>query len=117
MWSILYNVKKNDNSFADIFDFLKLCFCIPFSNAKVERFFNFMKIIKTDWRNQFGAKNLTSLIRIKTEGPNSDQFAQKFVQNQLYIGGENTEGELTHESVRIRSNIRKRKYQNLVKNL
>ena len=117
MWSILYNVKKNDNSFADIFDFIKLCFCIPFSNAKVERFFNFMKIIKTDWRNQFGAKNLTSLIRIKTEGPNSDQFAQKFVQNQLYIGGENTEGELTHESVRIRSNIRKRKYQNLVKNL
>ena len=101
MWSILYNVKKNDNSFADIFQFIKLCFCIPFSNAKVERFFNFMKIIKTDWASQFGAKNLTSLFRIRTEGPNSDQFTEKFVLNQLYIGGENTKGELTHKSVRI----------------
>ena len=65
MWSILYDVKKNDNSFADIFEFIKLCFCIPFSNAKIEGFFNFMK-------------NLTSLIRIKVEGPNLDQFAQKY---------------------------------------
>ena len=48
MWSILYNVKKNDNFFADIFQFIRLCFCIPFSNAKVERFFNFMKIINIE---------------------------------------------------------------------
>ena len=46
MWSILYNVKMNDNSVTDIFEFIKLCFCIPFSNAKVERFFNFMKLLK-----------------------------------------------------------------------
>ena len=77
-WSILYDAKKNDNSFADIFEFIRLCFCIPFSNAKVERFFNFMKIIKTVWRSRLGAKNLTSLIRIKVEGPNLDQFAQKY---------------------------------------
>ena len=64
-------------SFADIFEFIKLCFSIPFSNAKVERFFNFMKIIKTDWRSWLGEKNLTSLIRFKVEGPNSDQFSQK----------------------------------------
>ena len=51
MWSILYDVKKNGNLFADIFEFIKLCFSIPFSNAKVERFLNFMKIIKTDWRS------------------------------------------------------------------
>ena len=78
MWSILYDVKIGNNSFADIFEFIKLCFCIPFSNAKVERFFNFMKIIKTDWRSRLGAKKLTSLIRIKVEGPNLDQFAQKY---------------------------------------
>ena len=78
MWSIFYDVKKNDNSFADMFEIIKLCFCIPFSNAKVERFFNFMKIIKTDWRSRLGAKNLTSLIRIKVEGRNLDQFAQKY---------------------------------------
>ena len=77
MWSILYDVKKNNNSFTDIFKFIKLCFCISFSNAKVERFFNFMKIIKTDWRSCLGAKNLTLLIRIKVEGPNLDQFTQK----------------------------------------
>ena len=59
------------------FEFIKLCFGIPFLNAKVEIFFNFMKIIKTDWRSQLGAKNLTSL-RIKVEGPNLDQFARKY---------------------------------------
>ena len=74
----LQYVKKNDNAFADIFEFIKLCFCIPFSSVKVERFFNFMKIIKTDWRSQLGAKNLTSFIRIKVEGPNLDKFAQKY---------------------------------------
>ena len=78
-------MKKNDNSFADIFEFIKLCFCIPFSNAKVERFFNFMKIIKTDWRSRLGAKNLTSLIRIKVEGPNLDQFAQKYCSQSVVL--------------------------------
>ena len=71
-------MKKNDNSFADIFEFIKLCFRIPFSNAKVEGFFNFMNIIKTDWKSRLGAKNLTSFIRIKVEGPNLDKFAQKY---------------------------------------
>ena len=89
MWSILYDVKIGNNSFADIFEFIKLCFCIPFSNAKVERFFNFMKIIKTDWRSRLGAKNLTSLIRIKVEGPNLDQFAQKYCSKSVvYWWGE-----------------------------
>ena len=89
MWSILYDVKKSDNSFADIFEFIKLCFCIPFSNAKVERFFNFMKIIKTDWRSRLGAKKLTSLIRIKVEGPNLDQFAQRYCSKSvIYWWGE-----------------------------
>ena len=101
MWSILYDVKKNDNSFADIFEFIRLCFCIPFSNAKVERFFNFMKIIKTDWRSRLGAKNLTSLIRIKVEGPNLDQFARKFCSKSVvYRWGEKQR----------RINTRKRSY-------
>ena len=90
MWSILYDVKKNDNSFADIFEFIKLCFCIPFSNAKVERFFNFMKIIKTDSRGRSRAKNLASLIRIKVAGPNLDQFALKYYSKSVvYWWGEN----------------------------
>ena len=89
MWSILYDVKKNDNSFADIFEFIKLCFCIPFSNTKVERFFNFMKIVKTDWRSRLGAKKLTLLIRIKVEGPNLDQFAQRYCSKSvIYWWGE-----------------------------
>ena len=89
MWSILYDVKKNDNSFADIFEFIKLCFCILFSNPKVERFFNFMKIIKTDWRSRLGAKKLTLLTSIKVEGLNLDQFAQKYCSKSVvYLWGE-----------------------------
>ena len=48
-----------------------------------------MKIIKTDWRSRLGAKNLTSLIRIKVEGPNLDQFAQKYCSKSVvYWWGE-----------------------------
>ena len=101
MGSILYDVKKNDNFFHNIFEFIKLCFCIPFSNAKVERFFNFMKISKTDWRSRLGAQNLTSLIRIKIEGPNLDQSAQKYCSKSVvYWWGEKQR----------RINTRKRSY-------
>ena len=34
-----------------------------------------MKVIKTDWRSRLNAKNLESLIRIKVEGPDLNEFA------------------------------------------
>ena len=60
-----------------------------------------MKIIKTDWRSQLGAKHLISLIRIKVEGPNLDQFAQKYCSKSVvYWWGEKQR----------RINTRKRSY-------
>ena len=48
-----------------------------------------MKIIKTIWKSRLEAKNLTSLIRIKVEGPNLDQFAQKYCSKSVaYWWGE-----------------------------
>ena len=92
-------------------------FLYPFPNAKVERFFNFMKIIKTEWRSRLGAKKLTSLIKIKVEGPNLDQFAQKYCSKSVVYWREEKQRRINSRKPRIRSNIRKRKYQNLVTNL
>ena len=75
MWDILFEAVGKDQRFKSIFEIIKLCFCVPYSNAKVERLFNYMKVIKTDWRSRLNAANLESLIRIKVEGPDLSEFA------------------------------------------
>ena len=86
---VFFMMWKRPTIILQIFLNLSNCFCIPFWNAKVERFFNFMKIIKTVWKSRLGAKNLTPLIRIKVQGPNLDQFAQKYCSKSVvYWWGE-----------------------------
>ena len=52
----------------------ELLFCLPVSNALVERFFSFMKRVKTDQRASLGEKRLNSLLRICVEGPDMKEF-------------------------------------------
>ena len=46
-WSMLH--KSVSLHFPDIFCFVELCLCAPYLNATVKRFFNYLKIVKTDW--------------------------------------------------------------------
>ena len=51
-----------------------LCMCSPCSNAALERFFSYMRVVKTDWRNRLNEENLTHLLRIKVAGPPLREF-------------------------------------------
>ena len=82
MWQLL-NPFKNERGWNNIFLIAKLCFCVPFSNASLERFFSQMRIVKTGWRNSLSESNLTSLLRIKVSGLTEKYFA-KAVNNRYH---------------------------------
>ena len=48
-----------------------------------ERFFNYLKIVKTDWRSRLNERNIESLQRIKVEGPGLKEFAEKMGANPV----------------------------------
>ena len=52
----------------------ELLFCLPISNAKVERLFSFMNRVKTDSRASLGENRLNSLLRIGIEGPKPEAY-------------------------------------------
>ena len=55
--------------FPNIFHFVELCLCTPYSNTTVGCFFNYLKIVKTDWRSRLNDRNIESLLCIKVEVP------------------------------------------------
>ena len=59
MWSILH--KSISLRFPNIFRFVELYLYAPYSNATVERFFNYFKIVKTDWRSRLNERNISLL--------------------------------------------------------
>ena len=65
----------------DIFCFVELCLCALYSNAIVEHFSNYLKIVKTEWRCRLDEWNIKFLLRIKVEGPKLKGFAKKMCAN------------------------------------
>ena len=53
----------------------ELLMCLPFSTAKVERFFSIMKIIKTERTTNLSCFTLNDLLEVSTEGPNLSNFS------------------------------------------
>ena len=49
----------------------KICMTIPVGTASVERSFSQMKMIKTRLRNRLGEDNLSNLMKIAIESPES----------------------------------------------
>ena len=78
IWKILYTSMKSSGWFDNIFLIVELRLVAPYANAQVERFFNYMKIVKTDWRSSLSAKSLEHLLRIRVEGPDLATFAANF---------------------------------------
>ena len=58
----------------NILQLAELLFCLPISNAVVERLFSVMKQIKTRWRSSMGQIYLSHLICIKMGGPSLSEF-------------------------------------------
>lgn len=53
----------------------ELLFSLPFSTAKVERFFSILKIIKNERRTNLSCSTLNDLLEINTEGPTLSTFS------------------------------------------
>ena len=52
----------------------ELLFSLPFSTAKVERFFSILKIIKNERRTNLSCSTLNDLLEVNTEGPSLSNF-------------------------------------------
>lgn len=68
VWRRLFDSARRDE-WNLILLLIELLFCIPVSNAKVERLFFLIKRIKTDCRASRGEVYLNNLVRICMEGP------------------------------------------------
>ena len=83
MWSMLH--ESISLRFPDIFRFVELCLCAPYSNSTVERFFNYLQTVKTDWRSRLNERNIDSLLLIKVEGSDLKEFAEKMCANAVTL--------------------------------
>ena len=43
----------------------------------MDRFFKFMKVVKSDWRRKFSEEKIEALLRIKVEGPKIEEFIKE----------------------------------------
>ena len=78
----------------------------------VERFFNYLKIVKTDWRSRLNERNIESLLHIKVEGPDLKEFAEKMCANTVTLWWESEERCTTqgkHKNYKERKTKPKRK--------
>ena len=78
MWRKI-KVGEFTNNYKNILLLIKLCLCTPYSNATIERFFSYMKVVKNDWRNRVSDQNLESLMRIKVCGPSLSCYHNDYV--------------------------------------
>lgn len=53
----------------------ELLFSLPFSTAKVERFFSTLKIIKNERRTNLSCSTFNNLLEVNTEGPTLSNFS------------------------------------------
>ena len=79
MWRKIKNGEFAAN-YKNILLLVELCLCTPYSNATIERFFSYMKVVKNDWRNRLNDQNLESLMRIKVCGPTLMNYHDSYVK-------------------------------------
>ena len=74
---IWYQLKSSPDSvkWPNIFLITELLFSLPFSTAKVERFFSVLKIIKNERRASLNCSTLNDLLEVNVEGPNLGNFS------------------------------------------
>ena len=67
------------NNYKNILLLIELCLCTPYSNATIERFFSYMKVVKNDWQNWLSDQNLESLMQIKVCSPSLSCYHDGYV--------------------------------------
>ena len=74
---IWYQLKSSPDSvkWPNIFLITELLFSLPFSTAKVKRFFSILKIIKNERRASLNCSTLNDLLEVNVEGPTLSNFS------------------------------------------
>ena len=101
VWKLLFSSSRS-REWKDILLMVELLFCLPISNAKVERFFSLLNRVKTDGRASLGEARLNSLLRICTEGPEIENFD---ASNALQLWANDV---VRRPNQRVRENYKKR---------
>ena len=73
-WRRIFISSKCREDFKNILLLIEICFCLPCSNAQLERAFSQMKRVKTSGRCSLGSERLEHLVRIGEEGVEFEKF-------------------------------------------
>ena len=66
--------KRHRDQYPNILNLIDIILTLPASTADCERGFNFMKMIKSDWRSKLRADRLTDLMRILLDSPDIGEY-------------------------------------------
>ena len=73
-WYKLFHSSLVTSRWSNIMLVVGLLFCLPVSNATVERFFDSLKRVKTGRRSTLGQKTTEDILTIMTEGPPLEEY-------------------------------------------
>ena len=92
-----------------IFFILLSCLCALYGDATVKHFLNYLNIVKTEFRSRLNERNIECLQRIKVEGLDLKEFAEKCVLMQSYYGGIQKNNVLLNENIKTTITIKQNK--------
>ena len=74
MWYKLFHLSLGSTCWNNVLLLVRLLFCLPVSNAIVERFFGSLKRVKTGRRAALGQKSTEDILTMMTEGPPFEEY-------------------------------------------
>ena len=80
-WSKICLGNKEKESWHDVILLVELCLCTPFSKPTLERFFNHLKVVKTEIRSRISSESLNSSMRICMKGLLITEFKENYLND------------------------------------
>ena len=84
LWSKICLGNKEKESWHDIILLVELCLCTPFSNTTPERFFSYLKVVKTEIRLRLSSESLNSVMRIRMKGLLISKLKENYPNDCIY---------------------------------
>ena len=78
-WSNMLSLHEDNTSWKAALLVVELSFCVPISNATLERLFSLMNLVKTNVRNRLSNDSLNSILQIRVNGISMQTFHNVYV--------------------------------------
>ena len=75
----------------------------------MKHFFNYLNIVKTEFRSRLNERNIECLLCIEVEGLDLKEFAEKCVLMQSHYGGSQKNNVLLNENIKNTITIKQNK--------